>query len=112
MHADLEAPIGTPVLAVADGHVVEVADAVASGGCHVRGFFEYNAITIAHARRGGGPPVFVEYVHVRAGSSRVAVGASVVSGEPIAEVGEDGSHTQCLHSASALCTAFVHALYS
>ena len=66
-----------------------ISDAVKSGGCHVRGFFEYNALTVEHTNVGGAP-LFVEYVHIRGGSSRVAVGDSVSEGQVIAEVGDAG----------------------
>jgi gluconokinase len=94
LHAiDLEAAVGTSVLAVADGRVVQVQDRVRGGGCAVRSFFAYNAITIAHhdtAGGGGAGALFVEYVHVRGGSSRVAVGDLVRCGQVIAEVGDAG----------------------
>ena len=49
LHAiDFEAEIGTEVLAVADGRVIDIKDSVSTGGIHVRSFFEFNAITIEH----------------------------------------------------------------
>lgn len=90
---DFEAPVGTEVLAVAAGRVVDIKDNVTSGGCHVKGFFEYNALTIEHTVEAPlSPPVFVEYVHIRAGSAsgRIAVGDLVHKGQPVAEVGDAG----------------------
>ena len=112
---DLEASVGTAVLAVARGRVVAVKDGVASGGIHVRGFFAYNALTVEHADAGGGV-LFVEYVHVRYGSIRVAVGDELVEGQLIAEVGDAGfcpvahlhleAYRECHNTAPSIPIAF------
>ena len=43
---DLEAAVGTEVLAVADGRVVDIQDRITAGGVHVSGFFEFNCLTV------------------------------------------------------------------
>ena len=87
---DLQAPHGTPVLAVLNGRVLDIKDGAVGGGCHVRGLFAYNALTIEHVADRDGLPLYVEYVHVRAGSLRVAVGDEVRQGDVVAEVGDAG----------------------
>ncbi|CAM9343084.1 unnamed protein product [Phaeothamnion confervicola] len=82
---DLECPVGTPILAVADGVVVEVRDGNAVGGIATRNLFLWNSVTI---RTDGG--VIVEYVHVAAGGAAVARGDRVAAGQVVAASGDVG----------------------
>jgi hypothetical protein len=100
---------GQPILAPADGTVVEVHDgepdhearrsqlalvpyALGQAGRLRRGVAAVagNHVTIALA----GDTVFVALAHLRAGSLRVQVGQQVVEGEPVAECGNSGNSTQ------------------
>jgi murein DD-endopeptidase MepM/ murein hydrolase activator NlpD len=73
---DLPAPAGTPVIAVADGIVTEVAEG-ASGGVFIR----YETAE---------PSGRVSVMHLARGSVRVVVGEIVVPGQHIADVGFTG----------------------
>jgi murein DD-endopeptidase MepM/ murein hydrolase activator NlpD len=98
---DFSCPVGTPVLAVGDGTITEVKDTTAVGGIHAAHLFEWNSVMLKLARE---PPVFVEYVHIRRGSSRVRVGDVVREGDVICESGDVGFcptphlHIQIHHS--------------
>ncbi|VEU34527.1 unnamed protein product [Pseudo-nitzschia multistriata] len=80
LHAiDFRCPIGTEVLAVADGVVAEAGDENTLTGIAVTNLFRWNSILLeVGGDRSGGGPLLVEYVHlsrtlVRAGD-RVAKG--------------------------------------
>jgi hypothetical protein len=100
---------GRPILAPADGVVVDAHDGeldhagrrsqlalvpymVGQAGRLRQGVgaIAGNYLTIALRDRGA----FVALVHLRAGSLRVAVGDQVVAGQPIAECGNSGNSTQ------------------
>lgn len=82
---DLQCPVGTPVLAVGDGEVLEVKEANNVSGIHVKNLFLWNSILVALD-----DGVFVEYVHIRAGSARVKAGDRVVAGQILCESGDVG----------------------
>lgn len=80
--ADFAAPLGTPILAVADGRVV-FAGAVSSGYGHL--------ILIQHTI--DGEAVYSGYAHMYAAGIHVRSGDAVAAGEQIADVGTDGKST-------------------
>lgn len=79
---DYAAPLGTPILAIADGRVV-FAGAVSSGYAHL--------ILIEHTV--AGRQVFSGYAHMYAEGIHVREGDVVVAGQHIADVGADGKAT-------------------
>ena len=83
---DLEAPVGTLVVAIAAATVLAVDDRVVEGGVHVALLFRWNALVLQLDDGGA----IIELVHVRAHSARVAPGARVVRGQPLCEVGDAG----------------------
>eukprot|EP00928_Gymnodinium_smaydae_P045690 TRINITY_DN30419_c0_g2_i1.p1 TRINITY_DN30419_c0_g2~~TRINITY_DN30419_c0_g2_i1.p1 ORF type:complete len:391 (-),score=71.38 TRINITY_DN30419_c0_g2_i1:391-1563(-) len=82
---DLDCPVGTPVLAIAAGTVLDVRDAEGVSGVDVRNFFRWNQVTVQHEDGS-----IAEYVHVQAGSARVEVGAQVLRGQVICCSGDVG----------------------
>eukprot|EP00012_Vannella_robusta_P002115 CAMPEP_0206184178 /NCGR_PEP_ID=MMETSP0166-20121206/1069_1 /ASSEMBLY_ACC=CAM_ASM_000260 /TAXON_ID=95228 /ORGANISM="Vannella robusta, Strain DIVA3 518/3/11/1/6" /LENGTH=322 /DNA_ID=CAMNT_0053599155 /DNA_START=301 /DNA_END=1266 /DNA_ORIENTATION=+ len=82
---DLEAPIGTPILAVADGEVVEIIQSNTVSGIHANNLFKWNSLVL---KLDDGN--FVEYVHIRTNSSLVSVGDQVTAGQQICETGNVG----------------------
>lgn len=79
--ADYAAPMGTPILAVADGRVIAVGP---HGGLG-------NHIEIEHTVNGS--PVVTVYGHIRDGGIHVAVGDMVRAGQQVGEVGSTGNST-------------------
>jgi hypothetical protein len=94
LHAiDFRCPVGTSILAVADGTVVESKDTNTLTGIAVSNLFEWNTImlqldtttcTPTHAD----DPLFVEYVHIQ--NSFVHQGDKVTKGQVIGETGSVG----------------------
>lgn len=80
--ADFAAPLGTPILAAADGRVV-FAGRVSSGYGHL--------ILIQHTI--GGRTVVSGYAHMFGGGIHVKAGDWVTAGQHVADVGEDGKAT-------------------
>lgn len=80
MHAgqDIPCPPGTPLLAVADGVVVEVREGTSAG-------------TLIRYRVDAPEPGRVSCMHLTPGSVRVVVGATIRQGEHIADTGFSGN---------------------
>ena len=110
---DFRCDVGTDVLAVADGEVVEVSHGHTLTGIATSNLFKWNSVMLkldadaSHERGASGEDaaeedaasssssvrggdLFVEYVHIRAGSARVSVGDRVVRGQKICESGDVG----------------------
>jgi len=100
---------GRPILAPADGVVVEVHDGESDhvGRRSQLSLVPYALGQAARLRQGvgaiagnylivalDGSGAFVALVHLRAGSLRVAAGDRVTTGQPIAECGNSGNSTQ------------------
>jgi len=98
---DLECPVGTPIVAVANGTVVDVRQNTKVGGIHVKNLFEWNSILL----RLDEGEFYAEYVHVAANSATVKVGDRVKEGQIICKSGDVGFcpsphlHFQILKSA-------------
>ena len=106
MHAvDFCCPVGTPVLAVGAGTVVDVKDTTTVGGIHSAHLFQWNSIMLRLDLEGKvkgkgegageeeelkGSPVYVEYVHIASGSANVQVGDIVQTGDVICFSGDVG----------------------
>eukprot|EP01060_Flectonema_neradi_P037830 TRINITY_DN7740_c3_g1_i1.p1 TRINITY_DN7740_c3_g1~~TRINITY_DN7740_c3_g1_i1.p1 ORF type:complete len:316 (+),score=37.99 TRINITY_DN7740_c3_g1_i1:53-1000(+) len=82
---DFRCPVGTEVLSVCDGTVVDVCDTNTCSGIHVSCLYKWNSITV-ELDCGG----FAEYVHLSPSSSLVKVGDTVKRGQQIAASGEIG----------------------
>jgi len=86
LHAvDFRCPVGTPLVAVGDGTVLEVRQIETVSGVHVSNLFKWNSIML-RLKQG----VIVEYVHIKQGSSTVQVGDVVTEGQKICESGDVG----------------------
>jgi murein DD-endopeptidase MepM/ murein hydrolase activator NlpD len=85
---DFRCPVGTPVVAVGDGEVVDVRQDADSSGIHVGNLFEWNSVMIRVDSVT--PPVFVEYVHIQKDSVVVKKGERVVGGQTICSSGNVG----------------------
>lgn len=99
---DFACPVGTKVLAVGDGEVVQVQQQNTANGIDVSNLFHWNSIMLKLDQG-----LLVEYVHIRAGSATVHEGARVRCGQVICESGDVGFtpephlHLQCHVSAAA-----------
>jgi murein DD-endopeptidase MepM/ murein hydrolase activator NlpD len=82
---DWKCPVGTPVVAVGDGEVVEISDSNKASGIHTKNLFSWNSIMLKLTSG-----VFVEYVHIKANSAKVKVGDKVSEGQIICESGDVG----------------------
>jgi len=103
LHAiDLNTAVGTPVLAVGDGRVLEASDHHTCRGVHAENLFQWNSLLLELTSG-----VVVEYVHLREHSLRVKKGDIVAVGTVLAESGAVGFcpvphlHFQCHLSAGA-----------
>lgn len=101
LHAiDFRCPIGTELRAVANGLVVDVKDRSTLTGIAVTNLFDWNGIMIkveeeehivgdiGEGMKGGGGPLFVEYVHIA--TSLVQPGDRVKRGQVIGRSGSIG----------------------
>jgi len=100
LHAiDFRCPIGTELLAVADGIIIETKDENTLTGVAVTNLFEWNSILlqvqnfdadsdIERKNVGGDGPLFVEYVHIA--KSTVQAGDRVKRGQVIGYSGSVG----------------------
>lgn len=92
LHAiDFRCPVGTPLLAVAAGFVVEAKDENTLTGIAVTNLFQWNSIIIRldegkHSGHNG--PLFVEYVHIQ--KTHVKLGDRVERGQIIGHSGSVG----------------------
>ena len=66
---DFECPVGTPILAIGDGFIREVKHSNEVSGIHVSNLFKWNSILLEMDNG-----YWVEYVHIKQGSSKVKVG--------------------------------------
>ena len=103
---DFRCPVGTPIVAVADGVVVAAQDENTVSGVHVSTLFKWNSVTIALVDAKGDPAGVAEYVHLATNSIAVKVGDKVSRGDVIAKSGDVGFcpephlHFQLLNSES------------
>ena len=96
LHAiDFQCPVGTPLLAVGSGVVVEAKDNHCLTGVAVSNLYEWNSILIQLDDNGGenddahtNQPLFVEYVHIA--SATVQKGDRVSQGQVIGTSGSVG----------------------
>mmetsp|Transcript_22722 Transcript_22722/g.34365 ORF Transcript_22722/g.34365 Transcript_22722/m.34365 type:complete len:330 (-) Transcript_22722:138-1127(-) len=87
LHAiDLRCPIGTPLLAVGDGIVVQSNTNKSLTGIAVSNLYEWNSILLQLDNQED--PLFVEYVHIK--SSNVCIGEKVKTGDIIGFSGSVG----------------------
>jgi hypothetical protein len=87
LHAvDFRCPVGTPLLAVADGVVVNTRAGNSLTGIAVSNLFKWNSILLKLDNEA--EPLYVEYVHIE--TSAVEVGQRVCTGEIIGTSGSVG----------------------
>lgn len=82
---DLECPVGTPVLAIGDGKVVDILESNTVSGIHASNLYKWNSLMIALADGN-----FVEYVHIKANSVQVQIGDTVTLGQHLCDSGDVG----------------------
>lgn len=82
---DFECPVGTSVLAVGDGTILEVQQENTVTGCHVSNLFRWNSVMLCL-----NDGVHVEYVHIRPNSCLLKVGDTVRAGDKLCETGDVG----------------------
>ena len=92
LHAvDFQCTVGTPVVAVGDGIVVAVRQSSTARGIHAQNLFKWNSVMLRLADSDDGRgPLYVEYVHILAGSVCVHVGDTVAKGQEICKSGAAG----------------------
>ena len=92
--------MGTTLVAVFSGHVVDIKQNSTVTGVHVSNLFAWNSITLKKMDE----EVYVEYVHILHTGVCVAVGQVVEAGDVIGKSGEAGFcpephlHIQIQHS--------------
>ena len=82
---DFECAVGTEVLAVGSGVVLEARDSNKESGIDVANLFRWNSVMLQLD-----DGVFVEYVHIQHGSCKVKEGDRVVAGQVLCESGDVG----------------------
>jgi murein DD-endopeptidase MepM/ murein hydrolase activator NlpD len=82
---DLRCPVGTQIVAVCDGEVVDMRSDSTCTGTHVDNLFHWNSVQL---RSDEG--VYVEYVHISGDGLMVKLHDRVVAGQPICRSGEAG----------------------
>eukprot|EP00928_Gymnodinium_smaydae_P070549 TRINITY_DN54360_c0_g1_i1.p1 TRINITY_DN54360_c0_g1~~TRINITY_DN54360_c0_g1_i1.p1 ORF type:complete len:394 (+),score=38.80 TRINITY_DN54360_c0_g1_i1:20-1201(+) len=89
---DFRCPVGTPVLAVADGTITEIQQHNTVTGIHCMNLGLWNSVTLSipNAVSGGTDIWTVDYVHIAPGSVKFRVGDKVKAGDTIALSGEVG----------------------
>lgn len=83
---DFQCSVGTPVLVVFDGTVVDIRNETCETGVRVENLFKWNSIMIASSDK----KWFAEYVHVQKDSFSVSVGDTVVAGQVLCLSGNSG----------------------
>jgi len=83
---DLRCAVGTAVVAVADGEVVEARHDCRCTGVHCDNLTDWNSVGLAV----GDGAIIVEYLHLAPGSITVAVGDKVVAGDLLCLSGQTG----------------------
>ncbi|EKX43989.1 hypothetical protein GUITHDRAFT_140123 [Guillardia theta CCMP2712] len=82
---DLECPVGTEVVAVADGKVAVISQDNQVSGADCKNFLKWNSVLLQLDCG-----LLVEYVHIKKGSVRFKEGDRVKDGEVICESGDVG----------------------
>ena len=82
---DLRCDVGTPLLAMADGVVTELAEQSTASGIHCENLFRWNAIAVTTPAG-----VTVVYVHIAPQSALVRKGDTVRAGQPLCRTGSAG----------------------
>ena len=89
LHAvDFRCDVGTDILAVADGEVLEVSQSRSLTGVATSNLYAWNSVMIRCDVDGG--DLIVEYVHIKKDSAVVKVGDKVRRGQKVCESGEVG----------------------
>lgn len=83
---DFRCPVGTPVIAIFDGEVLEVKGDSALTGVHVFNLFSWNSVLIKKID----DDLYAEYVHIHREGIAVAVGDKVRKGQVICLSGDAG----------------------
>ena len=83
---DFRCPVGTPVLAVFDGTVVDIRNDASNSGVRVKDLFSWNSVMVKHVT----DDLYCEYVHVTKDSFRVAVDDIVKQGDVLCLSGDSG----------------------
>eukprot|EP00040_Diaphanoeca_grandis_P025366 m.140429 g.140429 ORF g.140429 m.140429 type:complete len:385 (-) comp30113_c0_seq1:86-1240(-) len=82
---DLRCPEGTPVLALADGKVVEITQESKISGVHCDNLTEWNSVSIEISGS-----ILIEYVHISPHTCSLKVGDSVKAGQELCKSGNVG----------------------
>eukprot|EP00041_Stephanoeca_diplocostata_P001431 m.20002 g.20002 ORF g.20002 m.20002 type:complete len:380 (+) comp12003_c0_seq3:181-1320(+) len=82
---DLRCPEGTPILALADGKVVEIAQSEEISGIHCNNLTQWNVVSIQVANG-----IQIDYVHIAPGSCSHKIGDFVEKGDVLCLSGKIG----------------------
>jgi murein DD-endopeptidase MepM/ murein hydrolase activator NlpD len=82
---DFRCPVGTPLLAMADGVITILSEEATASGIHCDNLYRWNAIGL-RTERG----ITVMYVHIQPHSALVALGDTVREGQPLCLSGNIG----------------------
>lgn len=84
---DFRCAVGTPVVAVFSGVVLEIRRESSASGVHVSNLFDFNSIMI---KKNGVEDIYIEYVHISKDGVVVSVGDEVETGQVICLSGDAG----------------------
>lgn len=84
---DFRCAVGTPVLAVGDGEIVQIRDSSTVSGIHVDNLFDWNSVMLKLV---GGEEIYVEYVHIQHNSLQVSIGDKVKANQVLCLSGDAG----------------------